>query len=89
MKKLSASIEIDGRKTIPAKVRLLNQKEQLALLEVELREGRNRQIRRLCEAAGITVTRLKRVQEGSLQLGDLPVGTWRLLTEAEVASLEK
>ena len=89
LKKLSASIEIDGRKTIPAKVRLLNQKEQLALLEVELREGRNRQIRRLCESAGITVTRLKRVQEGSLQLGDLPVGTWRLLTEAEVASLEK
>lgn len=89
LKKLSASIEIDGRKTIPAKVRLLNQKEQLALLEVELREGRNRQIRRLCEAAGITVTRLKRVQEGSLQLGDLPVGTWRLLSEEEVAMLEK
>jgi len=88
-KKLSQSIEIDGRKTIPANVRVLNRKDQLAMLEIELREGRNRQIRRLCEAAGITVTRLKRVQEGNLQLGELPVGSWRLLTEEEVAALEK
>ena len=87
--KLSASIEIDGRKSVPAKVRVLSRKDSLAMLEVELREGRNRQIRRLCEAAGVTVTRLKRVQEGSLQLGDLPVGQWRILTEEEIAALEK
>lgn len=88
MSVLMSSIEIDGRKTIPAKVRLLS-KEKSTMLEFTLFEGRNRQIRRLCEAAGVTVTRLKRVQEGSLRLGDLPVGKWRPLTEAELLELKK
>ena len=86
-RKLTDSIEIDGRKTRPAKVRVLNRKEETAMLEVELSEGRNRQIRRLCEHAGITVTRLKRVKEGSLSLGDLSVGKWRRLTEEEIGQL--
>ena len=86
MNVLTSSIEIDGRKTIPAKVRLIS-KEKSTMLEFTLFEGRNRQIRRLCEAAGITVTRLKRVQEGSLRLGDLPVGKWRPLTDAELLEL--
>lgn len=85
--RMRASIEIDGRKTMPAKVRLLQQTDQTAMLEVELREGRNRQIRRLCQHAGVTVTRLKRVREGSLELGELPVGAWRDLTEKEIAGL--
>lgn len=85
--KLMQSIEIDGRKTIPAKVRVLNKKET-ALLEFTLFEGRNRQIRRLCEAAGVVVTRLKRVQEGEVHLGDLPVGKWRPLTTEEVRFLK-
>ena len=86
-KKVSDSIEIDGRMTKPAKVRLLHRKNDTAMLEVELSEGRNRQIRRLCEHAGITVTRLKRVAEGALTLGDLPVGKWRKLTDAEIGQL--
>ncbi len=85
--KLRASILIDGKKTIPAKVRVLYQKES-TLLEFTIFEGRNRQIRRICEAAGVTVTRLKRVQEGPLQLGDLPVGKWRELTEQELLRLK-
>ena len=88
-RKLTSSIVIDGRKTIPAGVRVLNQDGAVAMLEVTLSEGRNRQIRRLCEAAGITVTRLKRVQEGQLCLGDLPVGAWRDLTEDEIKRLEQ
>lgn len=87
MKILTSSIEIDGRKTIPAKVRVLGQTNG-TMLEFTLFEGRNRQIRRLCEAAGITVTRLKRVQEGALQLGDLPVGKWRSLTAEELRELK-
>ena len=86
-KKLTDSIEIDGRKTRPAEVRLLHQKSETAMLEVTLSEGRNRQIRRLCEHAGITVTRLKRVKEGALSLGDLPVGKWRQLTVEEIGQL--
>lgn len=84
LEKLTASIVIDGKKTIPAKVRVLSQN----MLEFTLFEGRNRQIRRLCEAAGVTVTRLKRVQEGPLHLGDLPVGKWRKLSEEELSNLK-
>ena len=84
LKTLTSSIVIDGKKTVPAKVRVLSQN----MLEFTLFEGRNRQIRRLCEAAGVTVTRLKRVQEGNLHLGDLPVGKWRKLTEKELSDLK-
>ena len=87
LQKLESSIVIDGRKTIPAKVTVLSQKSEAAMLVVVLFEGRNRQIRRLCEQAGLTVTRLKRVQEGSLHLGSLPVGKWRQLTSEEISKL--
>ena len=86
-KNLTQSIEIDGKMTIPAKVKVLSKKET-TLLEFTLFEGRNRQIRRLCEAAGVVVTRLKRVQEGNVCLGDLPVGKWRPLTDEEVRFLK-
>ena len=89
MKILSSSIEIDGRKTIPAKVRVLKERDGVAMLEFVLQEGRNRQIRRLCETASVTTTRLKRVQEGGLSLGDLPVGKWRVLTDQEIRILEE
>ena len=85
--RLRESIEIDGRKTIPAKVRVLKEKDDVAMLEFVLSEGRNRQIRRLCENAQIRVTRLKRVSEGPLQLGELPVGKWRELTQEELEAL--
>ncbi len=89
IKKLMAPIVIDGRSTTPAEVRLLKDENGIAMLEVVLHEGRNRQIRRLCEAAQLTVTRLKRVQEGNLRLGNLPVGKWRALTEEELSALLK
>ena len=85
---LRRPLELDGRQTAPADVRLVWQKEDTALLEVTIHEGRNRQIRRLCEAAGLTATRLRRTREGPLQLGSLPVGKWRFLTESEIRSLE-
>lgn len=88
-KTLSQPIEIDGRKTAPAAVRTLNIDGELALFEFIIHEGRNRQIRRLCEAAGLRVTRLRRIAEGPLKLGDLAVGTWRNLSEDELEALEK
>lgn len=57
------------------------------LLEITIHEGRNRQVRRMCDAAGMRVTRLKRIREGNLSLGDLPLGKWRYLTEEEVKQL--
>lgn len=84
---LTAPLEINGRKTSPAKVELLRQDGETALFRVTIHEGRNRQIRRLAEAAGLTVTRLKRIAEGSLQLGDLAPGQYRPLTAEELAAL--
>lgn len=84
---IASPIEIDGRPTNPAKVEKLRQEGETALLRITIHEGRNRQIRRLCERANVTVTRLRRVAEGPLQLGDLKLGQWRVLTEEEIAGL--
>ena len=84
---LSQPIEIDGRKTSPAAVQLLHKAGTTALFRVTSHEGRNRQIRRLCERAELTVTRLRRVQEGQLTLGDLKPGQHRPLTETELRAI--
>lgn len=85
---LTRPIEIEGRMTQPAKVRVLREQDGTALLEFVIHEGRNRQIRRLCEAAELRVTRLRRIREGTLALGELPVGKWRALTEDELSALQ-
>ena len=85
LRKLKQPIELDGYRIHAPKVRV----SKPGLLEITIHEGRNRQVRRMCEAAGMHVTRLRRIREGSLSLGDLPSGKWRYLTEAEVAALKK
>ena len=87
--RLSRPIVLDGYEIRTPKVRLLRQKAEKAAYEIVIQEGRNRQIRRMCEAAGLTVLRLCRVGEGKLHLGDLPVGKWRYLTDAEQSLLDK
>ena len=84
---LSLPIEIDGRETSPATVQLIHTEGQTALFRVTIHEGRNRQIRKLCERAELAVTRLRRIQEGPLSLGDLKPGRYRPLTEAELGAL--
>ena len=86
---LRQPIEIDGRMTQPAKLRLLSRKDETALFEFVIHEGRNRQLRRLCEAAGLRVTRLRRIAEGPLTLGELPTGAWRPLNGQELEALER
>lgn len=78
---------LDGRKTLPAGVEVLSQRGDRTLLEIRLREGRNRQIRRVAEQLGHPVIDLHRTAIGSIQLGDLPSGEVRALTEAEVQFL--
>lgn len=85
--RLSRPITLDGYTIRPPKVRLLHAEGKKAKFQVTIHEGRNRQVRRMCEAAGMYCTRLRRVKEGSLRLGDLPLGKWRYLTEKEVNSL--
>lgn len=86
---LSRSIELDGYRIRKPQVKLLREEGQKAKYLVTIHEGRNRQIRRMCEAAGMTVTRLRRISEGSLKLGELPLGKWRYLTEDEVELLKR
>ena len=88
-KSLCEPIEIDGRMTTPAQVSRLHADGGAALFRITIHEGRNRQIRRLCERAGLTVTRLRRIAEGSLQLGDLKPGQSRALTEQELTALRR
>lgn len=86
---LSTGVDIDGRMTAPADVRVLSKEEGRAVLEIVLYEGRNRQIRRMCEALELEVARLKRTAVGSVKLGMLKTGEWRDLTPQEVESLLK
>lgn len=84
---LRNGIVIDGRKTAPADVTVLTEEENRVVLEFVLHEGRNREIRKMCESQGLEVARLKRTAVGSLKLGVLPQGKYRELTEQEVKKL--
>ncbi len=88
-KRLERPITIDGYTIRAPKVRLLNVQNDRARLYITIHEGRNRQVRRMCDAAGMHVTRLRRIAEGSVSLGDLEKGKWRYLTDAEVQELKK
>ena len=102
-KRLSAIRQLDGEAIRPAKVVILRreagttrrkieiaqQKENRIVLSVTIHEGKNRQIRRMCEACGLRVTRLIRVREHNLTLGNLKSGAWRYLEAEEIAALWK
>lgn len=87
-KPLSGSIELDGEKLLPAKCRLLAKTESGYIMTIAIRQGKNRQIRRMCAKCGYTVNSLKRVSEGDVKLGELPSGRWRYLTEKEIRYLK-
>ena len=86
---LTSSLMIDGRQTVPADVRIVNKEAEKTTLEIILYEGRKRQIRRLCEEAGLDTARLKRLAIGQLKLGGLKVGEYRHLTHEEVSLLKR
>ena len=87
--RLSAITDLEGEKIRPAQVEVLRQSGQTAELFITIHEGKNRQIRRMCALCGLTVKRLRRVKEHTLELGDLPAGKWRHLTAEEVAELKR
>ena len=87
--RLGRSITIDGYSIKPPKVKLLGVQGKSARLYITIHEGRNRQIRKMCQAAGVRVTRLRRIAEGEVFLGELKKGTWRYLTAEEIAHLKK
>lgn len=85
---MSSGMVIDGKKTAPAEVRVVQREEGRCVLEIILREGRNRQIRKMCEQLGLEVPRLKRIAVGQVKLGGLKSGAWRDLTKDEVHRLQ-
>ena len=88
LKALTSPMELDGYQLRIPKVKLLKAEGGTARLHITIHEGRYRQVRRMCEKAGMHVTRLRRIREGSLFLGDLPKGKWRYLTELEINQLK-
>lgn len=85
--KLAEGVIIDGRKTAPAEVRVLTKEPNRVVMEIVIREGRNRQIRKMCEAVGLEVARLKRTSIGPLRLGMLKPGAVRELTAEELKAI--
>ena len=86
--RLSAGILLDGTETLPCDVFVIERKADRTVLNFIIHEGRNRQIRRMCEAVGLEVLRLKRTEIAGVKLGMLPQGKWRPLNERELQRLE-
>lgn len=86
---LSQGVELDGERTNPAEVRIAKEEEGRTVLLITITEGKNREIRRMCEAVGLEVARLKRIALGPVRLGMLKPGTFRLLEEDELEQLRR
>lgn len=90
LKELEHPIVLDGYRIQKPTVNLVKfDHTGTAQIRITIHEGRNRQVRRMCAAAGMPVTRLIRIAEGGVQLGTLPCGQWRFLTEEELSMLQK
>lgn len=81
---LRGEILVDGHAVRSREVRIMKSDENSGLLSITISEGRNRQIRKMCRQAGLRVHRLKRVSQGKISLGGLPVGKWRYLSKKEI-----
>jgi len=86
--KLNSEMEIDGYKIKPVKVTIIERKEGNTILKFVLSEGRNRQIRKMCEQVGLYITRLKRVAVGELTIGMLKPGKWKYMNYNEISILK-
>ncbi len=81
-------IEIDGKMTSPARVKKIGSDGQFTAIEVTIHDGKKHQVRELCAREGLKVKSLTRIAEGSIRLGNLPLGKWRKLTPAEINQLK-
>ncbi len=88
LEKMRDGIVIEGIKTLPCDADVIQKEEGRTVIRMVLYEGRNREIRKMCEAVGLTVIRLKRTEIAGIKLGMLPQGRWRELTEKELKRLQ-
>jgi 23S rRNA pseudouridine2605 synthase len=89
LKMFREGLKIEDYVTAKAKIKVLRQFSDESLLEIEIHEGRNRQVRKMCEAIGHTVKSLRRVQVGSVKLGELEEGQWRYMRDSELEKLNR
>lgn len=89
VKALQAMDNLEGEPIAKPQVMLIELKGTGAELQITIHEGKNRQIRRMCKACGLGVSRLVRIAEGPVILGDLPLGKWRYMTRDEISFLQK
>ena len=89
VRQLGSMKALDGEPIAPPRVSMIELKGQWAELQVTIHEGKNRQIRRMCDACGMKVVRLIRIAEGPVHLGELPPGKWRDMTRDEIRSLHE
>ncbi|KAB0665580.1 pseudouridine synthase [Oryzomonas japonica] len=87
LKRMAGGVELEDGVTAPATVRMVKSSDQNDWISVTIHEGRNRQVRRMCEVVSLSVVRLRRVRYGSLEIGALKPGQFRYLTDAEVQGL--
>jgi 23S rRNA pseudouridine2605 synthase len=85
--RLDGVLELDGVPLQPAKIRIAHVSGNTAVLTIVIHEGKNRQIRKMCQKVGLEVLRLQRIQQGNIRLGDLKSGTWRYLLPGEIDEL--
>jgi 23S rRNA pseudouridine2605 synthase len=84
LKQLEKGLKIENFITSPAEVRVVKKGKDTSVLQITIHEGKNRQVRKMCEAVGHKIVTLKRIAMGGLELGDLPEGKWRYLSEDEL-----
>jgi len=87
--KLKRGVYIDGKKTSPAEVEVIEHRRNSSVVRISIHEGRNRQVRKMCEQVGHSVLTLKRISIDGIELGNLPLGKWRHLTKMEISKLMK
>lgn len=88
LEKLRKGIYIDGKKTASAIVKIAKKYDEDSILEIEIHEGRNRQVKKMCEAVNHPVKKLKRISIGDIEIGGLNIGNWRYLNEEELNYLK-
>ena len=88
LKTLNSSMTIDGYKILPVKTTVISRDLNSAVIEMTLYEGRNRQIRKMCEKADLRISTLTRIAIGNIKLGSVPVGKWRRLSSSEIKYLK-
>lgn len=88
LEQLRNGVFIEGKKTAPAKVKMAKKFEEDSILEIVIHEGRNRQVKKMCEAVNHPVKKLKRVSIGEIEIGGLNIGNWRFLNDEEINYLK-